>query len=146
MAALSADGKTLAVTTRKRLVRVWDVNTSKEKHRLGEFQGQVTALVISPDGRQVAAAADDGAVQVWSAVTGKQLFQPDAKKTRAPAYDSMGKLLATGGEYGTVWLWDTATGKRLVSGSGDTTALVWDAARLRAAVPQASPAKAKEPK
>jgi RNA polymerase sigma factor (sigma-70 family) len=112
-AALSADGKTLAVTTRKRVVRVWDLTTAKEKHRLGGFQGQVTALVITSDGRQVAAAADDGAVQVWSAVTGKELFKPDAGKTSALAYDSKGKLLATGGEYGTVWLWDTATGKRL---------------------------------
>lgn len=112
-AALSADGKTLATTTRKRVVRVWDVNAAKEKHRLGGFQGQVTALVITPDGQQVAAAGADGAVLVWSAVTGKELFRPDAGKTEALAYDSKGKLLATGGEHGTVWLWDAAAGKRL---------------------------------
>ena len=56
-AAPGPDGKTLATTTRNRVVRVWDVETAKEKRRLGGFQGQVTALAITPIGRQVAAAA-----------------------------------------------------------------------------------------
>ena len=48
-------------------------------------------------------------------MTGKELFQPRVEKTRvqALAYDAAGKLLATGGDDGTVWLWDTGSGKRL---------------------------------
>ncbi len=87
----------------------------------------VYSLAFSPDGKTVAAATRDG-VQLWDAVTGKELqkLQATEQGQRVPIYlaaflpDS--KTLATGSKgLSPVRLWDAATGKELVQFVADQT-------------------------
>jgi WD40 repeat protein len=82
----------------------------------------VTAVALAPDGRMAAWGAVDRDVHLLDLRTGKEL----------------GKLV---GHRGPVFsMAYTADGQTLISGSADSTALVWDVSRLR--VPLVVPAKA----
>jgi WD40 repeat protein len=71
--AVSADGKTLAVSGRDGLVRVWDVTTGKEQSRLDRKDGPgANSLALSWDGKLLAETSGLRTT-VYDAATGKQL-------------------------------------------------------------------------
>jgi RNA polymerase sigma factor (sigma-70 family) len=149
--AFAPDGKALAAGSYDGVIRLWD-------HRLVRVIGPTTmrhercaCLVFSADGRTLATSDLDGDLRLWETATGKERrhfrghpcsFSPD------------GRVLVAGSEHG-IDLWDLAAdakltsltghrgsiaalafspdGARLVSGSWDTTALVWDTSALPAA-------------
>jgi WD40 repeat protein/serine/threonine protein kinase len=144
-AALSPDGKTLAVPNRRQ-VELLDVTTGDA---VGTFEGppdHVCHLAFSPDGMLLAGAGDKTTVYVWEVATGRQRYcLADGGTTVAFAPD--GRLLATSHE-STVCLWEAATGqagltlrghtgrvydvawardgRRLATGSADQTVRLWD--------------------
>ena len=65
------------------------------------------SLAVSPDGRLVAAGADNSAVRLWSTATGEMV----------------GDLVGHDGPVSAVAFFDD--GERLVSGSQNGTAIVW---------------------
>ena len=77
--------------------------------------GPVRALALSPDGKLVAGAGDDPAIQLWGTAVGK----PEAKLTAhtdwvlALDFSPDGKTLASGGYDGTVRIWDVTQRKKL---------------------------------
>jgi RNA polymerase sigma factor (sigma-70 family) len=91
--------------------------------RLGTARGRhgrhLSALELSPDGRQLATRAEDGAVRVWDAASGKELHvfrgEPGTPGERlwCFAFAPDGQTLATGGGDGMVRFWDLATGRQL---------------------------------
>lgn len=134
---------------------LWDVAHGKElrkwqtRHNHG-FQG----LQFSPDGRRLAATAGDE-VDLWDPAAGKELLPlnlpkdtPEVGWLNCLAYSRDGRTLAAGGFSGAIYLWEVSTGRvravftghrgrvssldfspdgtRLISGSHDTTALIWD--------------------
>jgi WD40 repeat protein/DNA-binding SARP family transcriptional activator/class 3 adenylate cyclase len=103
-AALSPDGKRLAVSTVLGTSAVFDVETGEKAFRLGE--GDSRSVSWSPDGRYVAATSDDS-IRVWDAATGRLRHT----------------LL---GHSGLVWsvAWSPDS-SRLVTGGADGTARVW---------------------
>ena len=114
----SPSGKTLAVSSgRDRhvfgnfgpsdayLVRLYDVITGKE---LFQLLDQEPVVAFSPDGATLATAChSDYVVYLWDAATGRQKarFEGHSKEVTSLAF--------------------TADGRRLISGSEDSTALVW---------------------
>jgi RNA polymerase sigma factor (sigma-70 family) len=114
----SPSGKTLAVMSgfhRERwspcspdagLLRLYDVRTGKELFQLCQ---QEPLVVFSPDGKSmVTAGHHDSAVYLWDASNGQQL-------ARWPGHRGTITSLAF-----------SADGRTLISGSADSTALVWD--------------------
>src|SRR5207244_3712922 len=70
--AFSRDGRFLAVTGHRTL-HLWDVRAGKE---MLAFQGHldgVLQLALSPDGRTLTSAGDDGTVRQWELATGNEL-------------------------------------------------------------------------
>src|SRR5262249_49183427 len=109
-------------------------------------------FAISPDGRMVASLRDNS-ISWWETATGgRRLFREKIASAWGVAWSPNGRWVATGGGDGRGRLGDTATGREekrleghqaavmalafsadgrtLVSGSVDTTVLVWDVTDL----------------
>lgn len=80
----------------------------------------VIALVWSPDGRMLAAAAVSGAITLFHARSGEILHQlpGHAFGTSALAWHPDGQVLASSGQDGKVRLWDVVSGKQITELSG----------------------------
>src|SRR5207245_772714 len=109
--AFAPDGRGLAAGQRNDGVRLWEVATGQERAAFADLNQPGDAprprpLACSPDGRALAAVTHDVRVKVRDAVTGVEHGQ-------LPGHRDTVSALAFAGP-GT-----------LVSGSRDTTALVW---------------------
>ena len=117
---ISRDGRTLVASHGNQTVSRWDVATGKRwgeviKHPANYTEGNLHAHVpvaLSPDGTLLATGGvgRETTVRLWDVATGKEL-------ARLPGHALGVKTLVF-----------SPDGKRLLSGSGDSTALVWDVA------------------
>jgi WD40 repeat protein len=150
-------------TTRSR-VHLWEVATGKE---LRHLTGRGLALLrFAPDGKALA-VGDHKSISLVDIVRGKEirLFGGQNLAPESAVFSPDGKLLFAGCLNGKIRFWEVATGtllgdiqahrgavlsldvsadgKRLISGSLDTTALVWDLpgviAKVRAKTKALSP-------
>ena len=79
----SPDGKTLASGSRKSenredkktdyTIRLWDVNTGKQKFILSGHTGRIFSVVFSPDGQTLKSGSQDGTIRVWDTRKGKYM-------------------------------------------------------------------------
>ena len=84
--------------------RLSPASAARSQHRTG-LQG----VAISPDGRTLASAADDGTISLWDVAARRRLGPPLSGHDRPVmdvAFSPDGTLLASGGDDATVRLWD----------------------------------------
>ncbi|HEY7311725.1 MAG TPA: sigma-70 family RNA polymerase sigma factor [Gemmataceae bacterium] len=106
---LSPDGKLLAFCFQEPVLPILDAATGKEVCRFQVAPDGVSALAFSPDGKSVAWGGwGEGTVYLGELATGRE---------RHRFVGHQGRVLA---------LAFSADGQTLVSGTQDTTALVWD--------------------
>jgi len=111
--ALTGEGGTRVVEllTGKLLARIAHSDDPSVRQRRSEFSGFVPSFAaLSPDGTFLAAGSKE--VRVWDLLTGKEVAK------FAGHLDEVTSLLFS------------PDGKRLISGSADTTALIWDIEEL----------------
>ena len=72
-AALSPNGKYVAITHRDRRITVWDVDTATVKHALRGAAWNRGGITFSPDSRLVAAVTFSFLIRVWDVETGEQI-------------------------------------------------------------------------
>jgi RNA polymerase sigma factor (sigma-70 family) len=173
----SPDGRTLAASLGDGRVRLYDPRTGKALHTFApgvgrhRVPGEAThmehdgteakpdgspPLAFSPDGKVLAAVAEQNAVRLWDTATGKPL--PGLAGHRGAvaelALPADGKVVVTRGTDGTLRRWERATGKelgrvmvpvgagvmalsrsgRLFAHADETTAVVGDVAEGKAVV------------
>jgi WD40 repeat protein len=125
--AFSPDGRLVAAASRDGRIALWEASTGHDVLYILAHPPQpdtaraaAPAIAFMPDGQAVVSAAADDTIRFWDIRTGRE-----RKQFHGP-----------GGGFRALAV--TADGKHLVTGSGDTAVLVWDAA----ATPQ--PAHQKE--
>ena len=138
--ALSKDGKTVATAVGNsdapdRFVRLFDVATGNELQSLnrdgkevgaGKQYYMISAMVFSPDGKQLATLDTGGIIQIWDWVSAREILHLPANpevgiRIAALAYSPDGKSIATLERVGrpkaiykgALKLWDSATGELL---------------------------------
>jgi WD40 repeat protein len=94
-------------------VRIWDTSTGEMRRELDGTAGRPIAL--SPDGTILATGGKS--IGLWDVRTGKRLreLRGYLKKTQSIAFSADGRLLFSGGSWGTVNAWEVATGRHLVT-------------------------------
>ena len=109
--------------------------------------GDITDIIVSPDGRCVVTAGDDRVVRVWDLTTGRQLWRIDDehRHTHGITFSPNGRILATTvglfeerrGLYSVVDLWEFPGGKKIRRLAGgaihDSVAFNRDGALIAAA-------------
>jgi RNA polymerase sigma factor (sigma-70 family) len=152
--AFSPDGRTVALRTREGVLGLWDLASGKERQRIGKTE-RFGPFAYSPDGRAILALGAE--LHLLEVATGRERWRVRVPQYFQPhlVFSPTGRLCALSGEDPVIRVLDTRTGKevarlsghlgavralgfspdgrRLVSGSADTTALVWDVAGLEQA-------------
>jgi serine/threonine protein kinase/WD40 repeat protein len=111
-AAFSPDGKWFATGSFDGTLVIRDPGTAAPRLVLSHGS-KVRALVVSPDGRVIAAAGATGVVSVWEVGTGRLMhrLQGSARVIHALLFTDGGRaLVAAPGETDLVW-WDVETGQ-----------------------------------
>jgi WD40 repeat protein len=115
LAALSPDGRLLAVCPAEGTLELHEVATGKEQATLALGKGKAAAA-FSPDGRTLAGWTDaSGAVTLWDAAAGHERHRIEAHGwyVHDAVFSPDGKTLATAGHDGVVKLWDVKTARQL---------------------------------
>jgi WD40 repeat protein len=118
--AYSPDGKTLATADHDQTVRLWDVQTGKERAALKTDTDSVCSLMFSQDGTTLASggktggsASKDRTIRLWDVPTGDEraTIKGHDEVVLSVVFSPDGRTLASGSGDKTVRLWKVATNK-----------------------------------
>lgn len=117
--AFSSDGKSLATAsagvhqTFAEPARFWNVATGEMQQEFSDISGRPMAL--SPDGKLLATGGKT--VRLWNAATGEPLRELEGilKRTQAIVFSQDGRVVVSGGSYGTTNVWEVDSGELLVT-------------------------------
>jgi WD40 repeat protein len=74
--AFSPDGSRIVSGSQDNTIRIWDVQTAKQTHRLDGHTNDVRSVAFSSDGHWIASGSDDKTVRVWNSETGEPVGLP----------------------------------------------------------------------
>lgn len=148
-AAVSADGKYIALGLDARSVVLWDTAVGRPVRALAGHQKPVLSIAFSPDGKTLLSGSADTTVVLWEVETGKQLrtYKGHSGPVVAVAFAPDGKRFLSGSPEGLAIHWEIDTGEQvhkfkwrdilavayspdgttLATASADATATLWDA-------------------
>ena len=121
--AFSPDAALLLVASDDGRVALWNVSTGEVELQITGHDGAVNAVAYHPDGESVATAGVDGLIHLWDVATGDEI------RTFVGHGDNLD--MAEDEENVSIAVNDIVfnlDGRELLSGSDDTTAILWDTA------------------
>ncbi|KAJ7441009.1 hypothetical protein B0H11DRAFT_2292493 [Mycena galericulata] len=146
----SPDGVQAITGSDDNTVRIWDLSTGKELHKLEGHEGSVNSVSFSPDGLHAISGSDDNTVRIWDVSTGEQLHKLEGHEdtVNSVSFSPDGLRAISGSDDNTVRIWDVSTGEQLheleghegivtsvsfspdglraISASDDSTVRIWD--------------------
>jgi WD40 repeat protein len=148
-AAVSRDGRYIAVGLDDRTVVLWDTAVGRPVRTLTGHQKAVLSVAFSPDGKHLASGSADTTAILWNVEAGTPVrtYKGHSGAIVSLAFGPDGERFLTGSPDGTAILWNTATGEpvhtlksrgilgvayspdgnTLATASVDFTATLWDA-------------------
>ncbi len=111
-AAFTPDGRRAVTGSWDGTIRIWDVATGQERHRL-VHEEEVWDLAVSPDGQWIASGDAKAGVYLWQTDSGRleRRLQGHTDEIDALAFSSDGLRLVSGDNDGTLICWDLAENK-----------------------------------
>jgi RNA polymerase sigma factor (sigma-70 family) len=119
--AFSSDGKSVATAGADQTVRIWDLATGRQMHKLDQ-PGEVYGVAFAPDGKTLVTVCGGktSMVVAWAVAPGKELWRfgtGEASTSGAVAFSPDGKTAAAGydvGGIGVTMAFDVMTGRQLL--------------------------------
>jgi WD40 repeat protein/serine/threonine protein kinase len=105
-AAFSPDGRAVLTGSWDGTVKVWSADDDPASRTLRGHTSFVANVAFSPGGRLLASAGPE-AVRLWAVDGGQELFRLEGT-LQCAAFRHDGNVLATGGDNGSVGLWDVS--------------------------------------
>jgi WD40 repeat protein len=117
--ALSPDGATMAAAHGDNIVRLWDVETGKQKLAGAGHTGHVMGLAFHPKGKLLATGDKHAAWRLWDVDTRQELHCCSDLNTAASelTFSPDGRLLASCGHFSSFAVWDVES-KKVVGKAG----------------------------
>lgn len=138
----SQDGETLACTSNRAPIHLWNSSTGKYKSTLPKYTADIlnveeesrfnkriplheipfgSNIAFSPNGVQIANGRKDNSISVWNTSKGQPLdFIGHSGYVSSVTFSPDGQILASGSTDNTIRLWQAATGKSVKTITGHT--------------------------
>ena len=103
-------------------LHLWNIPHRTVNLTLKGHTDTVNALAFTAEGQTLASGSDDGTIRLWETSTGTEILKLESGKTRALAFSTDGKILASVSSSIRIYkiqLWDIATGSLLTSIKGE---------------------------
>jgi tricorn protease-like protein len=106
--AFSPDSKLLAAAGADRAIRIWEVESGKERATIEDHADWIFDLAFSPDGKRLASASRDKTSKLFDVAKKESLvtFPGHAQTVYAVAFTPDGKYVSTGGEDNQIRFWN----------------------------------------
>lgn len=106
--SFSMDGKWLASTSSRSMIRLWEMTNVKQLPPLKGENGFAMALAFSPDSKTLASGSREGIVHMWDIASAKIMytFNGHTQWIKTLQFSPDGKILASGDADGLVYLWN----------------------------------------
>ncbi len=107
----SSDGSLIASAGRDRKVRLWSAD-GQELHTFPPLEAEVLCVSFHPDGKTLAASADDGHIVLWDVPDRKLIEVLEGYHLRAVpaiAFSPDGMVFASAGIDGNIRIWNSGT-------------------------------------
>jgi hypothetical protein len=113
--AFAPDGKQLATASYDKLLKLWDVDSGRERATLKHHTSAVFCSAFSPDGQWIASVAADQTVKLWNVASGQRVatLTEATKGLSAVAFHPQGRELTAVGidKMIRVWEWNGSAAK-----------------------------------
>lgn len=113
--AFAPDGRSAVFAGADRSVRIWDIETARERRTLTGHTASLWSVAVSPNGKQAVSGGMDGSVRVWNLTTGevtKQLSEHLTMVSALAISPDNTRLLSASHDRALI-LWDLTTGQEL---------------------------------